>query len=926
MPVDTITALEAEAVKAEDLWRSGNWRGALDAYCALFNRRWGYLQGRAESLAAADLTILERIADLAAPFGRYKEADRLLEIAASGYARLGSPYWSDYATLKRIHLAFSNDLPYEARLLFQSMHSTLGDVERLPLTSEGFARWESAYRPAGDEEKRKVFFAPAYLELGRMLMLLGKQGSALAALRQGLTHAGPRAPALAQGAYLHLRLAIAQSLLERGDLKESSAELADIQPSIEARQHPGHLTTWLELQAKLDLLRGHFGPAQRRLFRVWEVCRQRDFLVPSLRAFVNLSHLFILLNKTIEAKALLLRVRSEAAALNEQVLVAQAERLLQVAIRRAQSDSDMAPSVARMQDGLDETGDLRPEAASFTFAADVSGLSLADFEERALQFHWFLGLRRWSAAAECLNRMGVFRSTESHLIHLRLSILRGMLEYYQGHFAEAEIIFRKARPELVQLELTPERWQLQVLWKRCLDRLNETPQERAELETENDSLLEEMGHSLPLDERIIFLLNKPTPEEEGLARLIWDLQDLSGRQKGANLFQRLRGRLVVWTRLNHLIDRIYRQREALTFATLRGSGSSRHWPRTPLWRRLLLCPPKQATLAFLVLPDSVFVVRLAWISMDFTVARVGRQRVRELVGRWHSAVPESRPDQAREAAYSLAQALGVAGLLDSLPPRIDRLRILPDDVLHGFPFAALEYQGRYLIERYAISIAFQPQPGNGARRPRRLGEAPLLVGVTEGAPRLPKTKTQVEHVQQWLARHGVKSDPLWNEAAPPAVLKSRLARATFLHISCHGAYLQNRPDATGLQLVTSPGSTAILGLPELFQLDLSRLQLATLISCWGADNFILPSRWIISMPEVLWRAGARGIVASLWEISEDQAREFVEAFYGALPRLSTDRALQKAQLAALKRQGSATADPVDWASFQIYGTPGRFAI
>jgi CHAT domain-containing protein len=200
---------------------------------------------------------------------------------------------------------------------------------------------------------------------------------------------------------------------------------------------------------------------------------------------------------------------------------------------------------------------------------------------------------------------------------------------------------------------------------------------------------------------------------------------------------------------------------------------------------------------------------------------------------------------------------------------------------------------------------------------------PLLVGVTEGKPRLPKTKAQVEYVQQWLGLHGVKSTPLWNEAATPIVVKERLQQASFFHISCHGAFAQEKPEDTGLQLVTSSGSIVLLSLQELFQLDLSRLHLATLISCWGADNFILPGRWIISLPEVFWRAGARGVIASLWEVSEDRACQFVNAFYSALPGRSADRALQKAQLDAIKRSGN---DPVDWAGFQMYGTPVRLRI
>src|SRR5580698_9783033 len=107
--------LEEKVQKAEDRWRSGQWRPALELYCEIFLEQWRKLDGRSEALTAADLTILERIADLSAPIGFAQLAESVLAQVAQGYRRLGSQYWADLITLKRIHVAFANHDPFRAR-------------------------------------------------------------------------------------------------------------------------------------------------------------------------------------------------------------------------------------------------------------------------------------------------------------------------------------------------------------------------------------------------------------------------------------------------------------------------------------------------------------------------------------------------------------------------------------------------------------------------------------------------------------------------------------------------------------------------------------------------------------------------------------------------------------------------------------------
>src|ERR1700756_4837199 len=153
-----IQLLEEKVQKAEDRWLAGRWRPALELYCDIFLERWSKIGGHSDNLTAADLTILERIADLSAPIGFAHLAESVLADVAQGYRRLHSQYWSDLITLKRIHVAFANHDPLRARELFRDMGGTLAGIEDAPLTETTFAIWERSYprsRPA--EDLRLVF-------------------------------------------------------------------------------------------------------------------------------------------------------------------------------------------------------------------------------------------------------------------------------------------------------------------------------------------------------------------------------------------------------------------------------------------------------------------------------------------------------------------------------------------------------------------------------------------------------------------------------------------------------------------------------------------------------------------------------------------------------------------------------------------------
>jgi CHAT domain-containing protein len=139
----------------------------------------------------------------------------------------------------------------------------------------------------------------------------------------------------------------------------------------------------------------------------------------------------------------------------------------------------------------------------------------------------------------------------------------------------------------------------------------------------------------------------------------------------------------------------------------------------------------------------------------------------------------------------------------------------------------------------------------------------------------------------------------------------------------------DRPDKSGLVLVDSAKKIEILSLRDLSALDFRAVQHVTLSSCWSADNYVTPSRWVLSLPQTLCLAGARNVLGCLWELSDRRAALFMAIFYRQLRHLPLERALQAAQIAWIQRQrrrasSNGLDDPSAWAGFVLHSrTPGH---
>ncbi len=308
------------------------------------------------------------------------------------------------------------------------------------------------------------------------------------------------------------------------------------------------------------------------------------------------------------------------------------------------------------------------------------------------------------------------------------------------------------------------------------------------------------------------------------------------------------------------------------------------------------------------------------------------------------------------AAYYAGPARDLARrLLDPVAAELSAARrvvIVPDGALHYLPFEALPvrdgggasyaelpYLVRELEVSYAPSIsalqrlrdpAHAPPPATGlqvvADPVQSSADQISVFARVAGAAAL----SPVPHVDEEIAAlTGLGFAPTvlrrGTEASTAALATSPAAAGCrYLHFAAHGLFNEQSPAFSGLALSPDPeaGDDGFLSVSEIFALDLDCAQV-TLSACSSALGEAVDGEGLVGLTRAFMYAGARGVVAALWDIPGRGAAAFMADYYARL----ADGATSAAALAGAKRtllgageiDGLDLAHPALWAAFVLSG-------
>jgi CHAT domain-containing protein/Flp pilus assembly protein TadD len=257
----------------------------------------------------------------------------------------------------------------------------------------------------------------------------------------------------------------------------------------------------------------------------------------------------------------------------------------------------------------------------------------------------------------------------------------------------------------------------------------------------------------------------------------------------------------------------------------------------------------------------------------------------------------------------------------------NRLILVPHNVLHYVPFAALHDAGsnRYLIEDYTLSYI----PSASALRFLRSKETPIKgAALILGNPSsdLPAARQIRGAEEEALAVAGhLGSKAVLGPQARESLLYGLGGNIDLVHIASHAIYDSVNPLFSRIALAPGDGYDGNVEVHEILSsLDLTGVNLVVLSACETAVGERSGGDEIVGLTRALLYAGTPGVISTLWRIDDTSSARLMDEFYRRLAAgaLAAD-ALRDAQIAVLRSDHY--ADPKYWAAFTLSGNPrGRW--
>jgi CHAT domain-containing protein len=278
-----------------------------------------------------------------------------------------------------------------------------------------------------------------------------------------------------------------------------------------------------------------------------------------------------------------------------------------------------------------------------------------------------------------------------------------------------------------------------------------------------------------------------------------------------------------------------------------------------------------------------------------------------------------------------------------------RLIISPDGVLYSLPFEALRDTTGFLVRSKIVSYtpsasvlwrlraphlaeSHRPLLAIGAvdyKMVRALSKsvehgsvaAVIVRGLAElSGSRLEDLPASRDEVLAIAQIAGPNTELLLGQKATESAFKNQaLAAYRVIHLATHATADPQYPDRAALVLGIAPNTSddGLLQVREIMRLPLNA-ELVTLSACDTNVGTAEGEAGVVSMEQAFLIAGARAVVASLWNVEDRSTTALMKAFYTHLAEHEDKAfALAHAKRDMLERYGDAS--PYYWAPFVMVG-------
>jgi CHAT domain-containing protein/tetratricopeptide (TPR) repeat protein len=284
------------------------------------------------------------------------------------------------------------------------------------------------------------------------------------------------------------------------------------------------------------------------------------------------------------------------------------------------------------------------------------------------------------------------------------------------------------------------------------------------------------------------------------------------------------------------------------------------------------------------------------------------------------ADPLAASESAGSQLYRMLVAPAVAGL-----PAGTRFVIVPDGALHAVNFETLPVDDprgpnrHYWIEDAEIQIAPSLASLTTTKPVSTAARSLLLIGnPTPHAPEYPALGYAGAEMTD-IARHFETANVTSYDGvqASPAIYRSaRPEQFSFIHFTAHATANFESPLDSAV-ILSGPDQGYKLYARDVAARPLTA-ELVTVSACRSAGERAYSGEGLVGFSWAFLRAGARRVVAGLWDVDDRSTAELMDRMYGALAAGDPPaRALRRAKL-ALIAQGGTAARPYNWGAFEVF--------
>jgi len=259
-------------------------------------------------------------------------------------------------------------------------------------------------------------------------------------------------------------------------------------------------------------------------------------------------------------------------------------------------------------------------------------------------------------------------------------------------------------------------------------------------------------------------------------------------------------------------------------------------------------------------------------------------------------------------------------------PKNSRVILLPAERLYGLNFESLivpDPKPHFWIEDAIITTAssltlISAENGRARAKDRTL----LLVGNPESPnSEYPPLAQAAEEIKKIGAHFPVSQRQVLEgkQATASAYFRNNPERFSYLHFVAHGTASHTRPLESAV-ILSREGDSYKLYARDIVGRPLSA-QLVTISACNGAGTRAFAGEGLVGLSWAFLRAGARNVIASLWEVSDaPSTTQIMDSLYEALDHGEDPAAALREAKLRLLRSNSDTVfrKPFYWAPFQLY--------